>query len=213
MALRHETVVTGSFVENGYVLWDDARDDCVLIDPGAEPERWHAWLDEQGLRPVRILATHCHLDHVGAVAALQNTYDCPLTIHHDEREMLDNLALQCRMFGHPEIPLPGHVTEIRDGDTLTDAGLTLRAIANPGHTPGGTTYHAPALGRAYTGDTLFAGSIGRSDLPGGDHELLLRSLRRLVEALPDDTIVCPGHGPETTIGRERTTNPFFRVER
>lgn len=213
MALRYETLVTGSFVENGYVLWDDDHDTCVLIDPGAEPERWVAWLDEKGLTPVRILGTHCHLDHVGAIAALQERYGCPFTIHPDEQEMLDHLPLQCRMFGYPEVPLPTQVTHVTDGATLDDAHVPIQVIATPGHTPGGTSYHVPPLGRVFTGDTLFAGSIGRTDLPGGDHETLLSALRRLVLKLDDAVVVCPGHGPESTIGDERRNNPFFRVER
>jgi hydroxyacylglutathione hydrolase len=213
MALRYETLVTGSFVENGYVLWDDDRSDCILIDPGAEPERWTTWLDDKELRPVRILATHCHLDHVGAVAALQQEYDCPFSIHTDEREMLDALPVQTRMFGHPSIDMPHNIHHLGDEETIDDAGFDLHTIPTPGHTPGGMSYHAPGLGRVFTGDTLFAGSIGRTDLPGGDHDLLLRSLRGLVLRLDDATVVCPGHGPESTIHQERTSNPFFRVER
>lgn len=213
MALRYETLVTGTFVENGYVFWDDTQNECVLVDPGAEPDRWVSWLEERDLCPVRILGTHCHLDHVGAVAALQERYQCPLSIHHDEKEMLDALPIQCRMFGYPEVAVPPLVETFDDEATFEEAGVPVEAFANPGHTPGGTSFIVPGLGRVFTGDTLFAGSIGRSDLPGGDGELLIRSLKKLVLALPDEMIVCPGHGPETTVGHERRNNPFFRVER
>lgn len=213
LTIRFDTLVTGAFVENGYALYDDTRDDCVLIDPGDEPKKWLAWCDAAKRTPIAILGTHAHLDHVGAVAAIQDQFDAAYLLHRDEVPMLDHLATQCAMFGMPPIPNPRVTSHVAHGQELTLAGVDVRAIATPGHTPGGMSYHVPKLDTVFTGDTLFAGSIGRTDLPGGDHEQLLESLRNLVLALDDDVTVAPGHGPTTSIYAERTGNPFFRVDR
>lgn len=214
MTLHLETLVTGSFVENGYVVWQEGSDEAVVVDPGAEPERWVAWFEDNKLVPKMVLGTHCHLDHVGAVAALQGRFDAAYRIHADEAEMCEAIPLQCRMFGHPEIPQPKVTGHVADGETFTVGGVEVNAVATPGHTPGGTCYHVPALGATgavFTGDTLFQRSIGRTDLPGGDTDTLMASLRALCEKLPDETVVYPGHGPATTIGAEREGNPFFRA--
>ncbi len=210
MKLVRHTLVTGAFVENGYVIHAEGRQDAVVIDPGAEPEGWLRLLAERGLRPVAILGTHGHLDHVGAVAAIQARHGSPYLVHADEVQMLEHLPLQCRLFGLPPFDPPRVSGHVQDGKTLTPAGFPIRIVATPGHTPGGTSYHVPDLGTVFTGDTLFAGTIGRTDLPGGDHRLLLRSLERLVAALPEETVVASGHGPETTIGEERDENPFLQ---
>ncbi|MBW3583719.1 MAG: MBL fold metallo-hydrolase [Euryarchaeota archaeon] len=213
MAIHVETLVTGSFVENGYVLWRDDSDAAIAIDPGAEPERWVAWFEEKGLTPAAILCTHCHLDHCGAVKALQERFQAPFLIHHEEQVMLDALPVQCEMFGHPKVPKPKVTDHLFDDQVLDHAGYRITCIPTPGHTPGGTCFHVEEIGTVFTGDTLFAGSVGRTDFPGGETETLLASLKDLCERLPDETRVLSGHGPETTIGTERTTNPFFRVER
>ncbi len=211
--IQIHTLVTGGFVENGYILHREGAKDAVLIDPGAEPETWLAKLDALDLQPRVILATHAHLDHIGAVAGIQKRHPAPFMLHHEEQPVLDSLDWQCDLFGLPRIPIPKVEGGIQDGETLEHADVPLEAIATPGHTPGSTCYHVPGLKRVFTGDTLFAGTVGRTDLPGGDAETLTRSLKRLCEKLDDDTVALPGHGPETTIGEERRSNPFFRFER
>lgn len=211
--IKVHTLVTGGFVENGYILHREGAKDAVLIDPGAEPETWIAKLDELDLRPCLILATHAHLDHVGAVSGIQKRHPAPFVLHEEERVVLESLDWQCDLFGLPRIPVPEVERTIQDEDRLDDADIQIEAIATPGHTPGSTCYHVPALNQVFTGDTLFAGTVGRTDLPGGDGETLTRSLKRLCTRLDDDTVALPGHGPTTTIGEERQTNPFFRFER
>lgn len=211
--IQVHTLVTGQFVENGYILHRKDSRDAVLIDPGAEPETWLAKLDENGLKPRLILATHAHLDHVGAVSDLQQAHDTEFRLHADEVQVLESLDWQCDLFGMPRIPIPRHGAPIADDEPIEVGGIAIRPIATPGHTPGGTCYHVEALDRVFTGDTLFAGTVGRTDLPGGDSKTLVRSLERLCRLLDDDTVALPGHGPATTIGEERTTNPFFRLEK
>lgn len=212
-AIQIHTLVTGGFVENGYILHREGGEQAVLVDPGAEPETWLAKLDELALRPRVILATHAHLDHVGAVAGIQQQHQVPLLLHGEEQQVLDSLDWQCDLFGLPRIPTPEVGGQLQDGETLEHADVPIETIATPGHTPGSTCYHVPELQRVFTGDTLFAGTVGRTDLPGGDAATLTRSLKRLCDKLDDETVALPGHGPETTIGEERQTNPFFRFRR
>jgi hydroxyacylglutathione hydrolase len=211
--IQVHTLVTGAFVENGYILHREGSPEAILIDPGAEPQTWLTQLDKRGLRPVLILATHAHLDHVGAIAGIQQAHEAPLRLHEDEQQVLDTLDWQCELFSMPKIDPPQVDRPITDGEKIEAAGIRLHAIATPGHTPGGTCYHVPEIDRVFTGDTLFDGTVGRTDLPGGDSAQLVSSLTRLCKTLPDETIVLPGHGPTTTIKKERTTNPFFRAER
>ncbi len=211
--LRLETLVTGAFVENGYVLSREDSDKCVVVDPGAEPERWVAWFEDQGLTPEAVLGTHCHLDHVGAVEALRDAFGARYLIHEDEQGMLDMLPMQCRMFGYPEPQQPVVDAHVVDDEGLTVAGIDVEVIGTPGHTPGGSSFHVSAWGDAglvFTGDSLFAGSIGRTDLPGGETQRLLDSLHALLARLPDDCLVLPGHGPSSTIKAERDGNPFLK---
>lgn len=211
--IQVHTLVTGSFVENGYILHRDGHDEAIVIDPGAESTKWIDELKQKGLRPVVILATHAHLDHVGAAADIQKEHDAEFHLHAQEEQVLDTLDWQCDLFGIPRIPKPRVTKTLQDDETLEAAGIKIHVIATPGHTPGSSSYHVPELKRVFTGDTLFAGTIGRTDLPGGDHDTLVASLEGLCRRLDDETIVLPGHGPATTIQQERTANPYFRVAR
>ncbi len=202
-----ETV--GPFAENAYVIWDRTTGEAVVIDPGDEAPRLLDGIRRRGLRVRLILATHGHLDHVGAVAELRAATGAPFHIHERELRLLAGLEDQAALFGLPAPAVPevdGHIVE---GQTFQvgSGELAIRALETPGHSPGGVTF---AAGEAlFVGDAVFAGSIGRTDLPGGDHPTLIRSIRERILSWPDRTILYPGHGPSTTVGEERRENPFL----
>ena len=190
-----------------------------MVDPGQDAtEPLEALLAEHRLTPVAVLLTHGHIDHVYSVAPVCDGHDVPAWIHPADRDMLADplrgLSPQAKAaFGGPlTLREPREVRPLDDGAALELAGLTLRVDHTPGHTQGSVIFSTPTaegVDVIFAGDTLFAGSIGRTDLPGGDHATMLRSLTEKVLPLPDDVVVLPGHGPSTTIGRERASNPFL----
>jgi hydroxyacylglutathione hydrolase len=208
------------FATNCFVLATGAGQECVVVDPGIgiEPQLDDV-LREHRLRPVAVLLTHGHLDHTFSVTPVCGARGVPAYIHADDRYRLDDplstLGPQLtEMFaGRLEWTEPDDVRELTDGATIDLAGLSFVADHAPGHTEGSVMFRLAAAGDdpplCVSGDVLFAGSIGRTDLPGGDHQAMLRSLRTKVLPLADETVVLPGHGPTTTIGRERATNPFL----
>ncbi len=208
------------FATNCFVLATGAGQECVVVDPGIgiEPQLDDV-LREHRLQPVAVLLTHGHLDHTFSVTPVCGARGVPAYIHTDDRYRLDDplstLGPQLtEMFaGRLEWTEPDDVRELTDGATIDLAGLSFVADHAPGHTEGSVMFRLAAAGDdpplCVSGDVLFAGSIGRTDLPGGDHQAMLRSLRTKVLPLADETVVLPGHGPTTTIGRERATNPFL----
>lgn len=192
----------------------------MVVDPGQDAvEPLEALLREHRLTPVAVLLTHGHFDHTFSVSPVCDGHDVPAWIHPDDREMLadplKSLSTEARSFfgGRMEMREPREVRELADGAALDLAGLTLRVDHTPGHTRGSAVFSAPTddgVDVLFAGDTLFAGSIGRTDLPGGDHTQMLQSLRTKVLTRDDATVVLPGHGPTTTIGRERMSNPFLQ---
>ena len=204
----------GPWQTNCWVVAPAAGEECVVIDPGHGAE---APLDDllahHRLKPVAVLLTHGHIDHVWSVVPVCGAKNVPALIHPADRALLGNPL--AGLGAPPGTPIlgrldwsePDDVRELRDGEVLTLAGLQLKVDETPGHTPGSITFTSE--GEFFAGDLLFAGSIGRVDLPGGSWEQMQESLRRIPLALPDDTVVRPGHGPDTTIGRERATNPFL----
>lgn len=210
----------GSFATNCYLLAPGPGEECVVVDPGEDAL---AGIDElvreHRLKPVAVLLTHGHIDHIWSVVPVCGARDVPAYIHPDDRELLSNpakgldLLVGQQLFGGLEFTEPDDVGELVDGDTVRLAGLELGVDHAPGHTPGSVTFRIATDGDVpdllFSGDLLFAGSIGRTDLPGGDHPTILRSLARVCLPLPDPTTVLPGHGPQTTIGRERQANPFL----
>ena len=219
----------GAFAANCYVVASAPGTECVIIDPGQDAERGiDELLAEHRLKPAAVLLTHGHIDHIWSVAPVCGAKGIPAYIHPDDRALLSDpakgfpLGTGQQLFGGLEFTEPDDVKELADGMTLSLVGLEIVVNHAPGHTEGSVTFRLPldspitAQGKSkidggvfFSGDLLFAGSIGRTDLPGGDYPTILRSLARVCLTLPDETVVLSGHGPQTTIGTERQTNPFL----
>ncbi|MGP3962531.1 MBL fold metallo-hydrolase [Nonomuraea sp. 3N208] len=206
----------GAFQTNCYVVAPAAGEECVIVDPGQDAtDGVEELLREHRLKPVAVLLTHGHLDHVWSVAPVCGARDVPAWIHPEDRHLLSDPAAgwsdtSASLFGGLTLSEPDDVRELTDGAVLQLAGLELVVDHTPGHTRGSVSFRLPDDEIMFSGDLLFAGSIGRSDLPGGDYPTILRSLAAKCLPLPDDTVVLPGHGPQTTIGRERATNPYLK---
>jgi hydroxyacylglutathione hydrolase len=204
----------GSFAANCYVVAPAPGQECVVIDPGQDAvPGLDEVLREHRLKPVAVLLTHGHIDHIWSVVPVCGARDVPAYIHPDDRELLSDpakglsLLAGQELFGGLKFTEPDDVRELGDKAALSLAGLELTVDHAPGHTPGSVAFRAGEL--MFSGDLLFAGSVGRTDLPGGDHQAMMHSLVTVCLSLPDQTVVLPGHGPRTTIGEERTGNPFL----
>lgn len=210
---------TGAFQANCYLVAAGEGEPCVIVDPGQDAvEPINEALRKHRLSPVAALLTHGHFDHVFSVTPICDGNDVPAWIHPEDRELLSDplkgLGQESAAFfgGRLEMREPGEVRELSDGLVLDLAGLRMRVDHTPGHTRGSVVFRSELAegGRVmFAGDTLFAGSIGRTDLPGGSMRTMTETLRTKMLPLPDDTVVLPGHGPSTTIGRERASNPFL----
>lgn len=207
-----ETVVVSGFYMNALVLGCRRTRQAAIIDPGDAPERLLAVAAREGLTVTHILLTHGHIDHVAAVGEVQAATGAPIHLHPDDRPLYDRVADQARAFGLPFTQrMPPIDVALADGDTLTIGELAVRVLHTPGHSPGSVCFHVGlGHGLVVAGDVLFAGSIGRTDLWGGSFPALLRSIETKLFPLGDETAVHSGHGPVTTIGEERRTNPFLR---
>jgi hydroxyacylglutathione hydrolase len=208
-----ETQAVGPFFKNGFVVACDRTRDGVLIDPGAEVESLLAFADRKRIALKYILLTHAHIDHITGVGVAKRTLGVPVYLHHDDLFLYDQAAAQGAMFGIPVDPLPPVDQFYIPGQVLGFGEIEARPHHTPGHCPGGVCLQIGPTGTGgqdlFVGDTLFAGSIGRTDLPGGDFATLMTSIRGVLFAFGDEARVYPGHGPTTTIGRERRTNPFL----
>jgi hydroxyacylglutathione hydrolase len=204
-----EALTVGPFQENCYVIGDEETGTGALVDPGDEATRIALAVEQSGLEISQIIITHAHIDHVGAVAALVDEYACPVLMHAEAEPMLRQLPTQAMMMGLRFGKVPTVDRHIEDEEVLEVGGLRLKSLYTPGHAPGHLAFYLADEGLVLSGDALFAGSIGRTDLFGGDMDLLMRSINERLLTLPDETRVLPGHGPETTIGEERANNPFL----
>jgi glyoxylase-like metal-dependent hydrolase (beta-lactamase superfamily II) len=209
--LQVGTVVSLPFDENTYISYFQGRNDCIVIDPGFEPEAILDYLTEHSLTPAAFLCTHGHSDHIAGNQALKDQWpDCPLVIGAGDAEKLINPQLNLSAaFGARLISPPADST-LREGEQFEAAGLKFDVYEAPGHSIGHIVLVCKQVQpwRVFGGDVLFAGSIGRTDFPDGDFDALRDAIHKHLFTLPDDTIVYPGHGPETTIAREKRTNPF-----
>ena len=195
--MNMQTLVLGAYETNCYILWDDSSDRCIVIDPGYEPERVLSAVKDLGKTVQAILLTHGHFDHVGGVREIFAQTDCDIYLCPADCAMPENMTAGPLCYTH----------SCQDGDILNLAGLSLRVLHTPGHTPGSVCY---LCGESlFAGDTLFAGSCGRTDLPGGSWQALQNSLSRL-KALEADLAVYPGHGEATTLSNEKRYNPYLK---
>jgi glyoxylase-like metal-dependent hydrolase (beta-lactamase superfamily II) len=202
------------FSKNGFVVACERTKEAVLIDPGDEVDELLQIVAGRTLSVNAILLTHAHIDHVSGVLRAKEAVGAPVYLHRDDKILYDAVPQQALMFGLPAPPLPPRIDRFYDTTPLTFGDLEVRVHHTPGHCPGGVCLQigpAGMPGRAlFVGDTLFAGSIGRTDFPGGDYDTLMNSIRNVLFPLGDDCTVYPGHGPATTIGHERSTNPFLK---
>lgn len=196
----------GPFQENSYLVVDPATQRAVLIDPGSEPEQLFAMVRASGATLEAIWLTHAHIDHIGAIAPIKRVWDVPIFLHPADRPLYDRGAWQAALYGLTIEQPPSPERELSEGDMLTVGTLGFEVLHMPGHSPGHVVFLRE--GHMLSGDLLFAGSIGRTDLPLSDPERMTESLER-VTGLSPNTVVYPGHGPTTSIERERATNPFF----
>jgi glyoxylase-like metal-dependent hydrolase (beta-lactamase superfamily II) len=209
--LRLQTIVSMPFAENTHIANLAERSDCLVVDPGFEPEKIIAYLDRHRLTPAAILNTHGHPDHIAGNAAIKQRWPaCPLVIGHADADKLTDARVNLSVLLGLEVVSPPADVLLREGDVYEAAGFRLEVYEIPGHSAGHIVFvwrdHQPMY--VFGGDVLFAGSVGRTDFPGGDFPLLAAGIRQKLFALPDDTVVLCGHGEATTIGRERRTNPF-----
>ncbi len=203
-----ESFQVGPFQCNCVILGCKETQNAVVIDPGEEAGRIVETLGRLGLTAVYLLHTHAHLDHIGATAPVREKTGAATGLHEDDMPLCENLALQADLFGLPTPPTPQIDRFLKDGDALTFGRHSVSVLHTPGHTPGSLCFHISTWG-LITGDTLFAGNVGRTDLWGGDHATLIRSIQKKLLTFSDETRVLPGHGPSTTIGKERQSNPYL----
>lgn len=206
-----EAFELGPWATNSYIVRAPGRTACWVIDPSFEPERLIARLRAEGLEPAAVVLTHAHVDHIAGVGAVVGAFPgTPVWIHEAEERWLSEPDLNLSSFAGLAVTAPGPDRLLKDGDELELEGTRWRVLHTPGHSPGGIALYCEAGGVALVGDTLFAGSVGRSDFPNSDPRVLERSIRTRLYTLPDATRVLPGHGEETSVGVEKRSNPFVR---
>lgn len=198
----------GPIMANCFILGCEATKEAVVIDPGDDADQILMALSESGLTAKYLINTHGHFDHVGANKRMKEVTGAQIAIHPEDEPMLSELSRSARMFGLSAENSPPADIFLNHGDTISFGEITLTVIHTPGHSKGGVSLYTK--GSLFAGDTLFAGSIGRTDLPGGDYDTLIASIQKKLLPLDDDTRVYTGHGPETTIGNEKRMNPFLR---
>jgi hydroxyacylglutathione hydrolase len=208
-----ETQAVGPFFKNGFVVGCETTHEAVLIDPGDEVKSLLTFAERSALTIRHILLTHAHVDHVTGVAAAKRALGVPVHLHRDDLFLYDRAVQSGAQFGLDVEPQPPIDLFFEAGEVIAFGGYEARPYHTPGHCPGGVCLQIGRTGETgrdlFVGDTLFAGSIGRTDLPGGDHATLITSIKTVLFAFGDDAVVYPGHGPTTTIGQERRTNPFL----
>lgn len=207
--LHYLTIPVTPFQQNCSLLWDDATLQAAVIDPGGDLDLILETARLHKLKIEQIWLTHAHIDHAGGTAELARSLDIPIIGPHPADQFwIDALARQGEVFGLPHAEVFTPTRWLADGDSVTLGSHTLQVRHCPGHTPGHVVFHSPELKRAFVGDVLFAGSIGRTDFPQGDHATLINSITQRLWPMGDDTVFIPGHGPESTFGRERRSNPY-----
>lgn len=204
----------GPFQENTFVVFDESKE-CVIIDPGCystpEQQQLKSFITEKGLKPVHLLNTHCHVDHVSGNAFVHDTYQLLPVIHKEDLKILEGQERVSAMYGLNCDPSPMPEKFIEEGDVISFGNSKLKVIFTPGHAPGHVVFYNAENKFVINGDVLFNGSVGRTDLPYGDFDTLEESIKTKMYTLPEDTLVYCGHGPTTTIGEEKYNNPFVNL--
>ena len=210
--LKIKSFVFSPIQENTYLLYNESKQ-AIIIDPGCyfpeENDVLKAYITQSGLKPQMLLNTHCHLDHVFGNKFVAETYDLSLHFHENEKQMFELAPASGLMYDMPFDNYQGAYIFLKEGDSILLGDDELKVIEAPGHSPGHICFYCAKQGFIIGGDVLFNRSIGRTDLPGANHELLLKSIREKLFVLPDETVVYSGHGPITTIGEEKKENPFM----
>ncbi len=209
--LRYEIIPVTHFEQNCSLVWCDQTQEAALIDPGGDAPKLQAAIAARGLQLKALWITHGHLDHAGAAAALAAQYGVPIIGPHPADQFwIDGMPMQAQMFGFPPAQSFTPTRWLQDGDTVEIGQCRLSVRHTPGHTPGHVVFYSAEAQRAFVGDVLFAGSIGRTDFPQGNHQDLLDSISQKLWPMGDETVFIPGHGPESSFGQERRSNPFVR---
>lgn len=209
--LRYQTLPVTAFQQNCSIVWCDDTQDAAVIDPGGDLPRILAAVERLGVTLGQIWLTHAHIDHAGATAALARERGLPIVgPHRGDQFWIDALPQQGAMFGFPPSESFTPTRWLQDGDAVEVGHCRLEVRHCPGHTPGHVVFFSPEARRAFVGDVLFAGSIGRTDFPGGDHQTLIDAITQRLWPMGDDVVFIPGHGPESSFGQERRTNPYVR---
>lgn len=208
MALNVQSFQLGPIMTNAYLLWDSETKRGVVVDPGSQPKTLIDAIRNNALQIEAILLTHAHFDHIGGVDDVYDATKAPVIVHQNEADWLTNPELNGSAYsGLNEVRVRKADTLIKEDGTRTWSGWNVQMFHTPGHSPGSVSYYWKEEQLLISGDVLFQGSVGRTDLPGGDYDTLMASVRTLME-LPDETRVLPGHGPETTIAQEQYGNPY-----
>ena len=210
VAMIHEVLPVGMLACNCSVIGDETTREAIVIDPGDDIAEIVEILKRHQLTVKMIAITHAHIDHIGGAEKLRALTGAPVYMHEDDAVLAENLEMQAGWLGMATPKNPGIDVPAKEGDSLKVGAVEAQVIHTPGHTPGSLSLYLPAEKTLLAGDTLFRGSVGRTDLPGGDARTIAESIRGKLYRLPEDTVVIPGHGGETTIGREKASNPFVR---
>jgi len=206
---RYHTVPVTAFQQNASIVWCDETMEGAIVDPGGDLPTLKAEVARLGVKLVALWLTHAHIDHAGGTGTLAREMNLPIIgPHTGDQYWIDGLPQQSQMFGFPKAEMFTPTRWLVDGDTLTLGRCTVTVRHCPGHTPGHVVFHSAEAQRCFVGDVLFAGSIGRTDFPGGDHDTLIASITERLWPMGNDTVFIPGHGPESTFGRERRFNPY-----
>jgi len=206
--MNYESVIVGALETNCYLVYCEKTRECAVVDPGAEPQKIFRVISEKDLMPTMVIDTHGHVDHIGANKDVIEKYEIPLLIHEADSSMLDKVHLMELSFFLDAKDSPPPDRFLVEGEKIEIGESLLGVLHTPGHSPGSISLHGDGV--LFSGDTLFWGGVGRTDLPGGSWNELTRSIKEKILTLPARTLVLPGHGPHTTVGQEKESNPFIQ---